>query len=454
MNQRIYQLESKIFFRNKTVITGLLILLVSGLAGLYFGKDFIERQKEVIAKAEKLQTENTARNIKYFGKELGLTLYHNKFQMANMPRNWAAFSNGQRDINPYLIGVTTLGLEGQLYDTDLNNPSTLLLGNMDLAFVFIFIFPLVIIAFSYNLLSGEQESGVWGLLRSQSTIPLKVIWRKFLVRMTAVYLAALVLMTIAAVYLQLTADGRLLAVIIVLSLYLLFWFALSFWIISLGKSSSFNAVSLISFWVVLNILAPAMVNVWLTRQYPVPEALETVVMQREGYHEKWDMDKSVALNSFYQHYPQFKKYPFPQEQAFSWYWYFAMQQNGDDQAAPGAKAMNRKLQQRSRFTDMAALMMPGIQTQLALNGIAGSDLQQHLQFQQALRRYHEQLRLYFYPSIFREQPVESINWSQFKLKRYYGDNNGTIWPCIISLAGFTGLLAFLSLYNFRKKIYS
>ena len=453
MDQRIYLLECKIFFRNKTLLTGILILLISGFAGLYFGKNFIERQKEVIRKAEKLQTENTARNIKYFGKELGLVLYHTKFSMASEPRNWAAFSNGQRDINPYLIGVTTLGLEGQLYDTDLNNPTTLLLGNMDLAFVFIFIFPLIIIAFTYNLLSGEQESGIWGLLRSQSATPLKILWRKFAIRMAAIYLTALVLMAAAGVYLRLAADLRLLTVIVVLSLYLLFWFALSFWVISRGRSSSVNAVTLISCWVVLNILAPALVNVWLTRKYPVPEALETVVMQREGYHEKWDMDKRVALNSFYRHYPQFKKYPFPEELAFSWYWYFAMQQNGDDQAAPGARSMQHKLAQRNDFTNAVAFILPGIQTQLTLNGIAGSDLQQHLDFQQALRNYHEQLRLYFYPAIFQDQPAKSIDWSQFKLKRYYENGSGAIWQSVLSLVVFTSLLSGMAIYNFRKKMY-
>ncbi|MDR6570645.1 DUF3526 domain-containing protein [Chitinophaga ginsengisegetis] len=453
MDQRIYLLECKIFFRNKTLLTGILILLISGFAGLYFGKNFIERQKEVIRKAEKLQTENTARNIKYFGKELGLVLYHTKFSMASEPRNWAAFSNGQRDINPYLIGITTLGLEGQLYDTDLNNPTTLLLGNMDLAFVFIFIFPLIIIAFTYNLLSGEQESGIWGLLRSQSATPLKILWRKFAIRMAAIYLTALVLMAVAGVYLHLAADLRLLTVIVVLSLYLLCWFALSFWVISRGRSSSVNAVTLISCWVVLNILAPALVNVWLTRKYPVPEALETVVMQREGYHEKWDMDKRVALNSFYRHYPQFKKYPFPEELAFSWYWYFTMQQNGDDQAAPGARSMQHKLAQRNDFTNAVAFILPGIQTQLTLNGIAGSDLQQHLDFQQALRNYHEQLRLYFYPAIFQDQPAKSIDWSQFKLKHYYEDGSGAIWQSILSLVVFTSLLSGMAIYNFRKKMY-
>lgn len=452
MNQGIYLLEFKLFFRNKTAWAGILILLISGFAGIYFGKKFIERQQVVIEKAAILQQENTATNVKYFGKELGLLLYHNKFSVAHVPDNWAAFANGQRDLNPYLISVTMLGLEGQLYDTDLLNPTTLLLGNMDLAFVFIFLFPLVIIAFTYNLLSGEKESGIWGLLASQSAAPLQVLWRRFAVRIITVFAVAVLLMMAACSYLHLAADLHLLLVLTMLCLYLGFWFALCFWIISKNRSSNFNAMGLIAFWVLLNVIFPALLNVWLTQKYPVPEALEALVQQREGYHEKWDMDKSITMDSFFKHYPQLKKYPFPQEQSFSWYWYYAMQQNGDDQAAQSLSAMSRKLEQRDRFTKITSLILPGIQTQLILNQLAGSDLQNHLEFQMAVRKHHEKLRLYFYPAIFQEKPTEVVDWTQFKLEYYKGHATGGIWQGMLSVTILTLLFSLLAISNLRKKI--
>lgn len=452
MDQRIYLLEFKLFFRNKTAWSGILILLISGFAGLYFGKKFIERQQIVIEKAARIQQVNTVKNIGFFGEELGLLLYHNKFSIAHVPNNWAAFANGQRDLNPYLISVTMLGLEGQLYDTDLLNPTTLLLGNMDLAFVFIFLFPLVIIAFTYNLLSGEKESGIWGLLGAQSAAPLKLLWRKLSVRMITVFAVAVLLLLAAGLYLQLPADRHFFLVFIILCLYLGFWFALSFWVISGNRSSNFNAMALIAFWVFLNVISPALLNVWLTQRYPVPEALEALVQQREGYHEKWDMDKSVTMNSFYEHYPQLKQYPFPQDQTFSWYWYYAMQQNGDDQAAKSLSAMAKKLEQRDRFTNLTAALLPGIQTQLIFNQLAGSDLKSHLEFQKAVRKYHEKLRLSFYPAIFQEKPTDMINWGQINLTHFKGKVIGDTWPGFVFLAILTSLFAFLAIRNFRHKI--
>lgn len=455
MNNSTYQLEFKIFFRNKAVWSGILILLISGFAGLYFGKTFIEKQEAVIGKANALQQEKTQHNIDLHSEDLGLLLFYNKFSIANMPSPWAAFANGQRDINPYLMSVSILGLEGQMYDTDLNNPTTLLLGNMDLAFVIIFLFPLVIIAFSYNIVSAEQESGIWGLVKSQSGLPLSIILRKFSIRLITVFATLLILMAAAVVYLQLAVDRHFMMVLMVVSFYLLFWFALSFWVVSRNKSSSFNAVSLIACWVVLNIIGPAVLNVWLTKKYPIPEAMETVIHQREGNHEKWDKEKHVTMDKFFEHYPQFKKYPFPSELTFSWYWYYAMQQMGDDEAAESAGHMMKKLEERQGFSSISALLFPGIQTQLGLNELAGSDLQSHLNFLKALKAYHEKLRLSFYPVIFTNGTAKDIDWKKIKAEHHVNAvESGKVVLNLFVVAIFSLLLAMAGFYNFRKKLHT
>jgi ABC-2 type transport system permease protein len=455
MNNSIYQLECKIFFRNKAVWLGILILLISGFAGLYLGKKFIEKQQSVIAKSAVLQEIKTAHNIHLHAGDLGLLLFYNKFAVANIPGPWTAFANGQRDINPYLLSVSILALEGQMYDTDLNNPTTLLLGNMDLAFVIIFLFPLVIIAFSYNIVSGEQESGIWGLVKSQSGLPLQIILRKFSIRLITIFGVLGLLMIAAVIYLQLPVDGHFFMVLMVISFYVFFWFALCFWVVSRNQASSFNAVTLIACWVVLNIIGPAVLNVWLTNRYPIPEAMETVIHQREGNHEKWDREKHVTMDKFYEHYPQFKKYPFPSELTFSWYWYYAMQQMGDDEAAESAGHMMKKLEERQGFTNISSILFPGIQTQLGLNELAGSDLQSHLNFLKALKTYHEKLRLYFYPVIFTDGTANDIDWKKLKVEHYVNPaDSGKIVLNLVFVAVFSLLLGLAGWYNFRKKLHT
>jgi len=451
MKKSIYNLEFKLFFRNSSSWIGIIVLLITGFAGLYFGKTFIANQQAVIEKAAMLQKKNTLNNIDHFGKDIGLLFYHNKFSLANAPNAWAAFANGQRDINPYLISVTMLGLEGQIYDTDINNPVSLLLGNMDLSFVFIFLFPLVIIAFSYNLLSEQKESGVWSLLSAQTNRSFQVIWQKFLVRVAVIFSVALLLLFVAILYLHLPVDFIFVSITTLIIFYLAFWFAVSFYIISLAKSSNFNASALVAIWVLICIVIPASLNLFLTRNYPIPEALQNVINQREGYHEKWDMAKEVTMKPFFEHYPELKQYPFPQEKTFSWFWYYAMQQMGDDQAIASRRAIETKLAARQQFTNTLAFFFPTIQTQLGINNMAGSDLNTHLDFQQAVRKYHEQIRLHFYPGIFLNKAVDSTDVKDYKLEKYSPQQRPSVWVNLLSISILTVILVGTTAFNFKRQ---
>ncbi|KEQ29054.1 hypothetical protein N180_19155 [Pedobacter antarcticus 4BY] len=449
MKNSTYHLEFKLFFRGSSAWIGIAVLIITGLSGLYFGKSFIANQKVVIEKAAELQTKNTLNNIDHFGKDIGLVFFHNKFSVASVPEPWAAFANGQRDINPYLISVTMLALEGQLYDTDISNPVSMLFGNMDLSFVFIYLFPLVIIAFTYNLLSEQRESGIWSLLKSQTNQVTKVLWQKLLVRMAAIFGVAFLLLAVAIFYLQLPVDQTFFAVLSFIAIYLFFWFAISFFFISLGKNSNFNASALVAVWVLMCIVIPASLNLILTQRYAVPEALQNVINQREGYHEKWDMPKDVTMKPFFEHYPQLKKYPFPKDLTFSWYWYYGMQQMGDDQALESRAAVQKKLAERQYFTNIAALFFPAIQVQLGINELAGSDLTTHLGFQLAVRQYHEQIRLHFYPAIFQNQDISSTNINSIGLKNFeavkvYG------WHRLLSLLVITSMLTLIAMTNLKK----
>ncbi|WP_228426044.1 hypothetical protein [Chryseobacterium carnipullorum] len=59
-------------------------------------------------------------------------LYYLKFGLVNQTDHLNALSIGQRDVNPSIQNLTIRNLEGQKYDTDLQNPVSLLLGSLDL----------------------------------------------------------------------------------------------------------------------------------------------------------------------------------------------------------------------------------------------------------------------------------------------------------------------------------
>ncbi|KQC02244.1 DUF3526 domain-containing protein [Pedobacter sp. Hv1] len=448
----MYLLAFKIFLRNKATYWSIALLLVTGIASIHIGKKFVEKQTHMIEKTAQIQKDHIKKHVGFFNKEMGLLMYYLRFSVVNQPPMLSAIAIGQRDINPAVTGVTIRNLNEQIYDTDLNNPSSLLLGNLDLNFVFIYLFPLIIIVFCYNIVSEEREKGIWGLTKIQSKSVMQVIWMQFSIRMLVIYGVAILLIAFAAIYLPLPVNKPLVASIILLFAYLLFWFAIAFLIVSFGKTSNYNTITLLTVWITLNIIGPAFLNLWVTNKYNMPEALETVIHQREGYHEKWDIEKQVTMNKFYAHYPQFKAYVLPKKE-FSWLWYYAMQQMGDDDAQQSADQMLQKTIKREQFTQRASLFMPSLYAQLQLNEFAQSDLNNHLHYLQSVKKYHEKLRLDFYPLIFGEKPVNSINWNAFEMKRFTETSSIGLTQTVLPLLLYTFLFGILGLFFMKKTLF-
>lgn len=443
----------KHFIRSRSVLAGLGLLFITGLISLLIGRQFMQRQEQHVRDVTAWQQEHIDRHVASPDQETGLLLYYLRFTIANKANPFNALSIGQKDVHPAVKSLTIRNLEAQQYDSDLYNPSNLLLGNLDYSFVLIYLFPLVLIAFTYNTLSSEKENGTWSLLVIQSGRPWRLLAKLFSLRCATIFAVFGLLLLAAAVLLQLPFDASLLAVAALGAGYLLFWSALSFWVVSWQQSSAVNAVSLLAFWVLLTLVAPASLNSYLTNKYPVPEALETALDQRRGYHEKWDMDKQATMDKFFNHYPQFSKYPLPADQSqFSWLWYYAMQQMGDDDAQQKSTEMKAKLQARERAAGAIASFVPTLHAQWQMDHIAQSGLSNYLQFQDSAARFHEKMRLYFYPKIFDDTPVETINWDHFPVEFFAAPQVLSIGSMLLPVFLFSLLLLGLSAFRFKKTI--
>jgi ABC-2 type transport system permease protein len=445
----MYLLLLKRFCRSRMVTIGLFFVLLAGVASVFIGKAHLQKQQVSIAKAADLQQEHLVRNVQFFNKDMGLLFYYLRFGLVNETHPLNALSIGQRDVNSSLQNVNIRNLEAQLYDTDLFNPYGLLAGNLDFSFVLIYLFPLLIISFTYNLLSEEKEGSTWRLVLSQHDKPVNFLWKKLLVRVFVVLLALLFLLGIAVVVLSLPFDNALLAVAGLSIFYVFFWFALSFFIVSLKQNSGTGAVILATAWLLLTIVLPGAANNYLSARYEVPEALATMVKQRQGLHEKWDTEEGPTLEKFFAHYPQFSKYPRPDKKR-GWLWYYAAQQMGDDESATDSKQLREKLWQRENASRQLAYLVPTLHTQFQLNNIAGSGLSNQLKFLDATAGFHEQLRLKFYPAIFEEMAVGQIDWKSLELEYFREDIKLSWQSAQLPLVVFSLLLVSAAWFNFRR----
>lgn len=436
----MYVLLIKQFIRSRMSVIALFLLLIMGTVSILIGRQFLLKQEETISKITEHQRKHIERNVAA-NDEMGLLLYYLKFSLISQPDKLAALSIGQRDINPGIQSVTIRTLEGQKYDTDLTNPMHLQMGNLDLGFVIIYLFPLVIIAFTFNLFSEDNETGTWKLVVSQSQSPFRFLLAKFSVRVLVIYSVLFTLLLIAAVVLSLPVKESFAAFVVLSLLYVAFWFALCFWLSMFKRSSGFNVLTLLTVWVALTILAPASINNLVSVLYPVPESLAAMVKQRDGYHEKWDIDKEITMDKFYAHYPQFEKYGVPTE-TFSWLWYYAMQQMGDDESLAESEAMRNKILQREKTSSMIARAIPTLHTQMQFNDLAQTSLTEYITLLDSAGGFHEKKRLYFYSKIFENADVKSEDWTKFK-PEYLSSRKDIHWGSITIPLVLVTLLLFV-----------
>jgi len=438
------------FLRSKAYGIGLVLLWASGLVSLEIGARFLEKAALVSELTAKHQTESIQRNLGYFNTDRGDLMYYLKFGLENQVPNLAGLAIGQRDVYPGVQSLTIRNLEEQRYTIDLVNPLFQLLGTMDFSFVLIYLFPLVIISFGFNLISEEKESGTWSLVRSQSTSALSFLKYKLGIRLLSILVTLLCLLAIGKVYLAIPLDRHFLIFVLVSILYVLFWFALTWWVVSFNWSSSQNAQTLLSLWVFLLLIIPAAVASLQRIWFPIPEALTAVMENREGYHSQWDLPKGPTLDKFYQKYPQYASFTHPEDKDFSWLWYYAMQQQGDEQAAPQVKAMQSKLAERQKFAEQTAWFLPSLHAQMTLSMLSLSDLQNYLNYLAAMEEFHEQLKGYFLPKVFDGTPVANEKWEAFQLEKFHDKPSKSIIEIFAPFVIVILCLLLWATFNYKK----
>ncbi len=447
----MYRLAFKNFIRSKSVIAALIFYVIIGIVSIIIGNQFLQKQQKAIASVTQSQKEHILLNTSYIKDEFGLLMYYLKFAYINKPTPLTALAIGQQDVNTTIQSLTIRGLEAQRYDTDLYNPYHLMTGNFDFSFVIIFLFPLLIIAFCFNLLSEEKENGTWKLVSVQAKKPLQYLLQKIGIRYAVVIAVLVLLLVLATFIIGIPVHAAFLAYTITSFLYITVWFAICFFIIALQKNTSNNALLLLSIWLILCLLTPALINNYITAKYPVKEAYSTLIKQRDGYHTKWDKNKDTTMAAFYGIYPQYKNYKWTKP-TFDYLWYYAMQHLGDAEAALDTKAMQQKLQQRQKASTTASLFFLPMHSQLQLSNIANTDMATHLRYLDSTAAFHEKLRHHFYPKIFGDSAVVGEDWAKQVPQYFKKTNHYTLYIAIIPYLITLIILIVTSLFFFRKNV--
>jgi ABC-2 type transport system permease protein len=443
------RVELRLILRSRLAAASLALLLMLSALSIWSGLSAVRRQEARIARVTAEQARDLAAVANDYGKpdgEAGYAAYYSFLLTHDRPGPLAFLALGHRDVQPEVLRVRALSLQQQLYESETLNAEQTLPGVFDFAFVAIYLAPLVVIALTHDLVTGEREGGRLRLLLS---MPGTGLWRR---RIGLRYLlVALSLLIPAGIALITTGAPVLLGsgVVTVSAVYLAFWFGLSLLIASRVRASATAAAASLGCWIALTLLLPTLANAAITRAVPVSKGIDLTLAQREIVHHGWDIPKPATFDRFLATHPEWRGHE-KFEGRFHWKWLFAMHQVGDEAVAPQVAAYRASLLDRERWTARLGWLLPNVAAQSILHRLADTDLVAQLDYQDSIGAFHKELRSFFYPYLFFDRPFRRAD---FDWLPSYSVRTGTAsWPAIpmLMLLVVTGLILVAGAAQMRR----
>lgn len=346
------------------------------------------------------------------------------------PGPLAALSVGQGDLLPAKVSVTVMTARRMLTrNYEVQNPLNLLAGRFDLAFAIVYLFPLLILALSYDLVSGERDQGTLGLLLSQP-IALSAFVRGKVASRFMLILGlggGLSLLGVLLARLDLaSADtwARLGLWLLAVVLYGAFWFGLAVLVNALGRSSATNAVLLASAWLGFVVVLPSLVGLAVSASYPVPSRALLVHAMREATNDA-DRRGSELLQKYFQDHPELTGGGPPDLNDFTTR-RLTVEQDIEARVAPILDEYDAALRAQQRMVGHLRFLSPAIATQEALNDIAGTGLARHRRFLDQAWAFAETTKAFFAPRIFRRDKLADADYDALPQFRFLEEEPGDV----------------------------
>lgn len=309
----------------------------------------------------------------------------------------APLSVGQSDVQPYYYRVTAHPAHTFLSASEIQNPLSQMTGSFDVAFVMIFVLPILIIAVTFDLMSREKEGGMLGLIAAQGVKLRTLILAKVATRALILMLLLLVLVILAAAIIG--ADFSSPTTIIQLGLwyavivgYAAFWFALAFLINAMSLPSVTNGVILANLWLLFVVVLPSIVNVVASTLYPAPSRVELTTEMREAT-EIADKESAEAREGFLFDHPELAGATGNLDA-------FYIQVLATDSAVekvvmPILANFTTQAEKREGVVALLQYTSPAIAAQQALNALVGTGNERFNDFTAQVLRFHSDWRGFF-----------------------------------------------------------
>lgn len=367
------------------------------------------------------------------------------------PTPLAPLALGRSNLVPQYFRVTDMQNPNSLHKDTLENPWHLRHGRFDLAFVMIYIVPLLVFALSYNLLSREREQGTLKLLLAQSVSLRTLVLGKIAVRASLLLgMAILIPATVIVISQPALAGSGWLGLLALwaamIAVYAAFWFALAVIVNSLGKSSAANAMLLVSAWVLLVLVIPVVLNVTVMAAHPVPSRAQMVTSLRDAQQS---IDQRVPKAQWEAAVEgKFKV------RSSSIRLYRIRHELNETIVEPQLTAVDVSLAAQQALVDRLRFLSPAIVAHEALSDLAGTGLKRYRYFTDQVSSFYREWQRFFYPRVYARSALAELDYRQMPRFSWQEEERAAVSQRIgAGLLGLllpTALLLAFGMYRLRR----
>jgi len=451
--------ELKLLLRSRWIqLLSILLLLLFGFSTINGKSKVVKREMDISAAKQEVEETDKAMLKLLDSVEQGLEVsasswtiptspmavgnYHPRVAAMD-PQPMSFVSTGQADLFTHYVKPTVSGDDFALNFTEMTSPVQLLFGSFDLAFVIVYLLPLLIIAFTYNVLSSEKEQGSLRLLASQPISIRKWVFQKLMLRFF--WLSLLVMISLGAVILVVGIQplkwGSVFTLLGLTLCYMLFWFALSFLVNIFIDSSAKNAVSLIMLWVVFVLLTPSLLNQVGNTLYPMPSRTLMINEMREHKAEATKRQDEI-LDNFLRDHPEYAINDSTQSRNF-YHRYIASQKVVKDELKPIVDAYETQLQKQQKWTQKLQWISPAIVVQQSLNQLAGTSTADYENYRKQVIGFAGDWREHLAAFLYNNTPFSKNDYAGLPQFEYQVGTNGKIgFSALVLLVIASVLLTF------------
>ncbi|RRU77604.1 ABC transporter permease subunit [Stenotrophomonas maltophilia] len=420
----IARYEIRRLLRDRALPVLLVLLLALGAYAAWNGRAWVDQREAAIALIKQEEQQTKERSRAFVGKAPSVLP---RAQPVLAPSTMAPLSIGQADAYPYTADVVALGDPTQLLKhvwADIGNPAARAAGRFDLAFVIVFLLPLVILVATHDLWSRERERGIAALVLSQPVSATRLLMVKVLARGLVVLLPALVIIVAVAIGAGARSPAGLAMLALTVLLYGAFWLALALLIGCVARRTTEAAIAGGALWLLIVVMAPSLTLATVNLIAPPPSQMqfttEVKAMQSDiAKRQQREHATSAPVDSPSPVIPDTLRQAYVDRVA------------ADQELAQMIASHAQAEAAHRQALDRVRLLLPAVATQDALDRIAGSDAERALDFQHQVHDFWQARRLLHKSYLDRDAPQTLEEYDA--LPRFqYREPAGTARPGVLA----------------------